>query len=419
MKAIFRKALELFVSGTFFIDLSKKHYIARLFDRIFSFFARGVLVLFSKVDPKKIIFIPLQKEYACNPKYICEEILRDEDCKDYTLVWTCDEDVYHDDSACPPNVKKVVYFSYEYFKEMATAKLWVVNSLGYYYKPIHKRRSQRLIQTWHGSLGIKRFDAETHSDPRFERAGRQNARITDYCISNSTFETEQVFRQTYWSLPRTQVMEFGHPRNDILFTDKGEALRRAFCAEHGLSEDTRFALYAPTHRDSKSFSAYNLDTERLVKALHKKYGGDWMVLTRYHVHMRKAALNNPKNHTIHEIDVTTLPDMQELICITDFAVTDYSSWIFDYLLLMKPGIIFATDTLSYHDERELYFPLESTPFPVCHNNDEVEHSVAAFDMDKFNSDAKAFLERMGCVDDGKASQRTVELIKSIVQETAK
>ena len=51
-------------------------------------------------------------------------------------------------------------------------------------------------------------------------------------------------------------------------------------------------------------------------------------------------------------------DTQDLLCLADVLITDYSSCYFDYLLLSRPIILFAYDLHSYVAERGLYYPLD-------------------------------------------------------------
>ena len=65
------------------------------------------------------------------------------------------------------------------------------------------------------------------------------------------------------------------------------------------------------------------------------------------------------------VDVTDYPDIQELMMISDVAITDYSSWIYDYVLSRKPGFIFATDIEEYNTERGFYYPIRVYSFSNC------------------------------------------------------
>ena len=237
---------------------------------------------------------------------------------------------------------------------------------------------------------------------------------TDLLISNSKFENE-VYRSTYW--PTTRILECGHPRNDIFFIDndrKRLGFRDRILKKAGLPENKRFALYAPTFRDSKDVSCYNLDFDRVCKELGKKFGGDWVILLRYHFKLWKIEqIKEQLDCTENVINVTDYDDIQELMLISDVGITDYSSWICDYVLTGRPGFIFATDLESYMTERGLYYPLSETPFPVAKNNDELISEIKNFENERYKLKSKDFLRKRGCVETGQASREVVEKIKSI------
>ena len=100
--------------------------------------------------------------------------------------------------------------------------------------------------------------------------------------------------------------------------------------------------------------------------------------------------------------------------ISDVAITDYSSWIYDYILTRRPGFIFATDIYSYETERGFYYPLSSTPFPVSTNNETLIENILLFDEKQYEKNVDVFLEEKGCIDDGHASQRVVDKIIELV-----
>ena len=65
--------------------------------------------------------------------------------------------------------------------------------------------------------------------------------------------------------------------------------------------------------------------------------------------------------------------------ISDIGMTDYSSWAYDFVLTRRPLFIYASDLDEYNNERGLYYPLESTPFPVAENNEMLLNNVRQFD----------------------------------------
>ena len=114
------------------------------------------------------------------------------------------------------------------------------------------------------------------------------------------------------------------------------------------------------------------------------------------------------------IDATGYGDIQELMLVTDVGLTDYSSWIFDYILLRRPGFILAEDAETFEKNRSFYYPLESTPFPIAKTSGELAENITAFDETKYAADVDQFLKDRGCIEDGHASERIVEKIKELM-----
>ena len=137
------------------------------------------------------------------------------------------------------------------------------------------------------------------------------------------------------------------------------------------------------------------------------FGEPQKLLLRFHDNDRKTGSwkrNSIKGPDV--INVTMYPDIQELLAFCDAAITDYSSWIYDFMLTKKPGFLFAMDKKKYNDERGFYFRLEDTPFPVSTNTEELAASILSFDADgTYKDKVESFLEGKGCMDDGHASER--------------
>ncbi|MBR6349416.1 MAG: CDP-glycerol glycerophosphotransferase family protein [Lachnospiraceae bacterium] len=365
-------------------------------------------------DPKKIMFIAFQGEYTCNPRYICDELIRQNvDCK---IVWMSNSSFflngYEPDPFEDRDITIVKSTSADFYKELMSAKIWIANSVEFLKQPTYKKPDQVFIETWHGSLGIKRFDASANSGKAWVRAAKYTTKICDYLISNSDFE-DDVYRGSFW--PNQKIWKFGHPRNDILVnTQKRQEIKKKIYKFYELEDDVKICMYAPTFRDSHSFDIYNINYYKLVEALKERFGGKWKILIRFHPTVRNYAKNKVKFDPAIMVNGTAYNDMQELIAASDIGITDYSSWIYDFVLTGLPGFIFATDIKSYMDERGFYYSLYDTPFPVCKNNNELINAIRKFDMDVYTQKCKEFLDDKGCIEDGKASERVVEEIKKIL-----
>lgn len=360
----------------------------------------------SKVQPNKVIFLTFSHTYMCNPKYICEEIIRQK--LPIEIVWVVKPHQLTG-PGFPEGVRRVVHGKGPYFKELVTSKVWVDNAFGFTWNPIPaKKRNQFYIQTWHGSMGLKRIGRENVKNKRWSIAARLNARWVDLCVSNSSFETD-VFRKTHW--PKNRIEEFGHARNDIFFADEQDtAAIAARVRQHfGIPQGKKIALYAPTFRNKDTADCYDLDHSRFLNALEERFGGEFVLLNRYHMKTLKARESQVDDPRI--INATAYPDIQELMVAADIGITDYSSWICDFVLTGRPGFIYAPDLGNYDRERGFYYPLEETPFPIAQNNDALYENILHFDADLYARKKEHFLEARGCKENGTAAKQIVEIIK--------
>lgn len=395
-----------------------------------------------KIVNNRIVLTAVDGRYDCNPKYITEEIIKRN--LPYELIWLVKSDKHIINGNFPDEIQVLKKGSLEAYKAMATAKIWIENELKFL-KPyaLLKKKGQIYIQTWHGSLGFKRIGRanqhnQTGSNKKLiKKVARRCNNVTDFCISNSEFETN-VFREAYWT--DTPILLYGHARNDILLNqDLGaqkkmkeyvlerlgviNALptyinkfsveeRTALLEARDEAINTRYILYAPTYRIDGGINCFNVDYEMLMQSLTFRFGGTWKVIIRFHLHNRKDS-NSIKNNP-DLINATSYPDMQELLCIADAGLSDYSSWLCDFALTKKPAFIYATDFDIYGHDRGFYYPLETTPFPIAKNNKELSENIMGFDIEKYEIKRQEFLKDKGCIEDGHASERIVNKIEEII-----
>lgn len=402
---MYNKIINSIKEGTFIIKV--KHKIKLVISNLLRYFVEtGV-----KVKNNKVMFLTYQGSYSCNPKAVCNEFIKRN--LDYELVWVIrDEDTKNLDQY-PKELKIVKRNSLKFYREAASCKFFIDNANNFEYLNMKKKKEQYLFQPWHGSLGFKKLDASSVKNTKWVKKALLLDSVTDYCIANSKFEID-VFKTSYW--PNTKMLKYGHPRNDILFNLNGEweYYSKKIRKMYNIDKDTKIALYAPTYRDNFTFDSYNLDYSKLKNALEKRFGGKWCILVRFHFKLKYAKI--PKKYIKDVINVTDYIDMQELLCACDIGITDYSSWICDFVLTKKPGFLFTLDILDYLDERGLYYPLETSPFPVCKNNDELYKNILNFDLDKYEKDVIEFLIDKECYEDGNASKRVVDKIISLTNK---
>lgn len=396
-----------FILGFFNGRYRKK--IFKILDTCIADIARYHIAQKTEVKNNKILFITSRGSYNCNPKAIAEEIIRQK--LPWDLVWVARKENMKQLNQYPKQLKVVLRGSQEFYQEVAEAKVWIDNSVNLSYLNTWKKKEQVLFETWHGSLGIKRF--ETNNDKIWIRKAKKCGKRTDYCISNSDFE-DDLYRNSFWE--NTEILKCGHARNDILFATEAEkkVLKNKVCEIFGIDSTAKIALYAPTFRDEKTLEPYSIDYLRLKNILEEKFGGDWCILSRLHFEVRKLAQKMHLDTPDYVYDVTSYEDIQDLLVISDVGITDYSSWICDFMLMRKPAFLFATDLKDYYSERGFYYPLETTPFPIAENNSELMDNILNFEIEEYKKSVNHFLDEKGCIDDGLASRRVVEKLKEIL-----
>ena len=180
------------------------------------------------------------------------------------------------------------------------------------------------------------------------------------------------------------------------------------------NKNVKICLYAPTFRVDGSLSAYDIDFDRLINNLKKKFGGEWKVLIRLHPNIsRKSTSLIRYNKNI--IDASRYDDMQELLVAADFMITDYSSCIFDYAISMKKCCIYASDIDDYSKDRGFYLKLDEYPFEIAKNNEELASVIKNFNNDKSKKRIVDFFERVKTFEDGNGTKTVADLISDVVK----
>lgn len=346
-----------------------------------------------QIEKDKVFVMTFDNRFSCNPAAIVKELLVSYPA--LKIVWAVEDDTDH--SQFPSSVKLVKRGSREMFENMRNSRVWLDNGLNCVWFFYPKRKGQIYINTWHGSLGIKRLNGNFMWRLRASTCRRK----TDYCITNSKFE-ENVFSSEFWN--GVECLKFGHARNAVLFRDDMfEKTSLRVKNELNLPSDRRLALYAPTYRDDGS-RIQMPDFKELSEALGRKFGGEWTVLVRCHF---KDSVSFSSGYAS---DASVFPDIRDLMIASDAAITDYSSWIYDYILMGRPGFIFAPDISRYEDYRGFYYPLTDTPFQIASTDDELVSMIGQFDEAVYREKVAGFLESKGCYEAPDSDKKAAKFI---------
>ena len=247
------------------------------------------------------------------------------------------------------------------------AKYWFVNS---YTSDIifFLSGGAKVVNLWHGvpmkcieftiTKGelAKRYVRKEFWDVFFHPA---SFRRPDYMVSTTDF-FDDIFSRSF-RIPTNRCLQVGCPRNRMLQIPTEEV--EQFVARYEsietqqiiakIKQYNRTYVYMPTWRDSQAdIFANGFDLDKLNQTLSEK---NYLAIMKPHVNTKIDATKQYSNLVFLDGGV----DMYPILPFTDVLITDYSSVLYDYLLMPNKGVLlFHYDYDEYVQEREFLFPID-------------------------------------------------------------
>lgn len=377
------------------------------------------------VDDHKVVFENIEGTvgYGCNPKYICDELLRRNGGaaigKEMDLVWLVNDT----SKAFPRGVRVVRNTLWNRARELATSKVWVDNSRKQL--ECRKRKGQYYIQTWHANVAIKPIGLDRGKS--FSKiaylVSKHDSDLIDLVLTDSKWYEEKVVQSGL--LYTGETLRTGSPRVDILLNQREEK-RNELIEKHHLAPDAKLIMYAPTFRGgsqstTRSVAKNNLmpDFASLRDALHKRFGGEWTVLLRLHPQLTARHIVADASADPRIIDVSKEDDMFETLAGCDAFLSDYSASVFDAAYTRMPVFLYVPDLEDYRAERgELMWNLEQLPFPAAKDDAELADKILVFDEKAYSNRLDALLESIDLYEPGTASAAVADIVQShLVKES--
>ncbi|GID94437.1 hypothetical protein Adi01nite_38490 [Amorphoplanes digitatis] len=307
----------------------------------------------------------------------------------------------------PHSAEPVALWSRRWYESLATSRYIVTNQ--HLPEWFERRPGQVVVQTWHGTplkrIGFDIADVQ-FTDRRYLEKLEMEAPNWSFLVSPNTFSTPILRRAFKYD---GELMEIGYPRNDLLFKDRA-AIKERVRKAAGIPEGRKLVLYAPTWRDDEYLAgSYQISMKIDVVDAAEKLGADHALLVRRHPNVIDEI---PGNGDGFVFDVSTYPDMAELLAAADMLITDYSSVMFDFANTGRPMLFFTYDLAHYRDTlRGFYFDFEQeAPGPLLSTSEEVVAAIRDIDAVAARyADRYTDFAAKGCdLDDGAATGRLIE-----------
>ncbi len=353
---------------------------------------------------KSVYFASFRGQYSDNPRAISECL--HQMAPDVKIVWLVKPQFkkYVPDyvTIVPPKPRLALM-------AQAHASVWVLNYVYRLNSGINKNSDQFYIQTWHGDRGLKTIGYLTGISKEKDYDGYDLSEC-DLFVAASDYGVKKA-RQGL--LYEGEVIVEGMPRNDKLVTISKQGDEAARIKESlGVDSHVKIMLYAPTFRDDLGPQQCAIDIALSIAALESN-GERWVCLVRSH------ALSKGITGTDSAVcrDVSSYPDMADLLLIADLLLTDYSSCAGDFLLTERPVVLVHFDKNNYEAQgRPLWIKPEEAGYLVAKNQSDLNQILSKL----YSYNHKAIADKInrfyGTKETGHASEAVSKRILQVLNK---
>lgn len=278
------------------------------------------------------------------------------------------------------------------------------------------RKEQELVQLWHGAGAYKKFGfSRLYTGENVGHIHPGYKKYTKTIVSSE--EVRWCFAEAF-SISEDKVKATGSPRTDIFFDEAyKKEVKERFYAKYPQFHNKKILLFAPTWRGVRIEDAYYDMNQLNLQDLYEHFGDEYVFILKWH----PAVYNNIIRNNLEMLDLnryggfyqdfSSYRDINDLLIVSDMLITDYSSVIFDYVLLDKPIIYYVYDEETYVGcgGRGLYFEFNEYIYgKVARNCEELIAAIEKADMALDRR--KYFINKFVEACDGHSTEKTCHWI---------
>jgi Putative glycosyl/glycerophosphate transferases involved in teichoic acid biosynthesis TagF/TagB/EpsJ/RodC len=356
------------------------------------------------IQKNKVVFVETHRQGLSNSlAYLYQELERQ---GEYQLVVQCLSESGKEG--------KYVRDAIHCLWEIATAKYVVLSEASRVISCIRLRPETKVLQLWHACGAFKRFGLST-AKLKFGGDYKENEKYPYYknldLVTVSSPEVAWAYSEAMnIPLESNIIQATGISRTDVFFNEdfKAEAKKRIE-AILPKGDKRKWLLWAPTFRGNTN--AASAPEYPDLEAMKEAIGDDYILLIKHHPFVKNLP-EIPVDVQDFAFDVSDSCDISDLICSCDMCISDYSSLVFEYSLMERPMIFFATDKEDYEDWRGFYYSYEElTSGPIVTNTDDLIEAIKEMTNNFYPSEVIAFREKFMSACDGKATERIMSYLQ--------
>jgi CDP-glycerol glycerophosphotransferase (TagB/SpsB family) len=355
-----------------------------------------------RISPKKVVFIEPRHDHITNSF----ELLFDELATHYDF----DIETAFLGQGVVPRWRRF-WNEVHAICKIADAKYVFIDDSTSFLNSFTLRKDTALTQTWHACGAFKRFGYSTQGktfgmQPREAKRQRAHKNYSNVFISSE--EVKWAYAQAFHMEDREErIISAGVSRTDKFFDEEFRtSAYRKLHQRFPQAKDKKVVLYCPTFRGwtSKAKAPDGMDLD-VLESLSSEYVMIW----NHHPCIKELPAIQ-EQHSNWVVDLTREMSTEELLCVADICITDYSSVIFEYSLFDKPILFFACDIDDYEVGRGFYYNFyDMAPGPIARTNEELLDAIQNIDQFDY-AKLREFREKFMGACDGHSTARILELV---------
>jgi len=205
--------------------------------------------------------------------------------------------------------------------------------------PIFYNKKTKVINLHHG-IPIKKIEFLDKNIPlRGRIMNYWKSKKTTYMISNSEYYMD-IYKECF-KISYKKIINVGYPRMEFLVNPEKFKVRLVSPFKDGVN-----FLYLPTFRDFSAGNILNKSTLFNINKIMKEKDGNFYI--KLHPFEKRKLITSGYSN-IHILPSSI--NVQEVLPFADVLITDYSSAVFDFMVLRRPVIFFCPDIKEYEESR--------------------------------------------------------------------
>ncbi len=229
-----------------------------------------------------------------------------------------------------------------------------------FYPQLHSlsiRPQTKIVQLWHACGVFKTFGYSRLGKPGVAPQSSMNHRNYDL-VTVSSESVRGIYAEAF-AVTVGKVKALGAPRTDVLFdAEYKEAKRRELYQRYPQLEGRKVILFAPTFRGDGNKDAYYPEDAFDINLFMNGFEEDVCCIVKHHPFVHQEIKVDQK-YEDRVLDLTGKDHINDLMLISDLLITDYSSSVFEAVLLGIPMLFYAFDKEDYIRSRDFYCDYDS------------------------------------------------------------